>query len=379
MITYIMLVMWSIFLGIIFCERDFSLKVKRKIYLFMALTPICLMTAFRGENVGRDTSMYIDRYYVLSSFDWDFLFDVFSYDSRTEWGYAFIAKVASVFSPGSHLLFFFVISVITYLCIAVFFYRISSNLWMTTVIYFASLMVFAPLTTMRQEIAVAISLAFFPYLLRQDRKRYLYALGVFIGSLFHSSVLVLLFPYLIRKPRNFNAHVIRNLCIQMIIIAVGVFSIYYFFFDILTLFSVYEKDYANSIFVDGSIENHASTGMMLIRNFFLYGMPILGLMYGLYKKKYTENEAKIAYYSCFFLLLTMLFNNIGYSITILFRIAMIFDYFTCIALPLFLIAFGRRIFMLKYAYICLWLIYCMVRLKVQYTGQFIVDYSFFGM
>lgn len=379
MITYIILVMWSIFLGIIFCERDFCLKEKKKIYLFMVMSPICLMTAFRGEHVGRDTAMYIERYYTLSSFDWGSFFDIFSYNSRTEWGYALIAKITSVFSPDSHLLFFFIISVITYFCIAVFFYRTSSNLWMTTVLYFASLIFFDPMNTMRQEVAVAISMSFFSFLFYCGWKKYLYAVGVFIGSLFHTSVLILLFPYFIRKPQTLDGHFIRILCIQMAIIGFGVLLIYHFFFDFLSLFSVYEKAYSTSIFTDGSIENAASNSVMVIRNFFLYGIPILGLMYGLYRRKYTEREEKIAYYSCFFLLFTMLFNSIGYSITLLLRFAMIFNYFTSVAIPLFLLAFGRKLFVTKYVYICLWIVYCMIRLKIQYEGQFIVDYTFFGV
>lgn len=379
MITYIILVMWSIFLGIIFCERDFCLKEKKKIYLFMVMSPICLMTAFRGEHVGRDTAMYIERYYTLSSFDWGSFFDIFSYDSRTEWGYALTAKITSVFSPDSHLLFFFIISTITYFCIAIFFYRTSSNIWMTTVIYFASLMFFDPMNTMRQEVAAAISMSFFPYLLHSNWKKYLYAVGVFIGSLFHTSALIFLFPYLIYKPRNLNRHLIRSLSIQMLFIGIGVFLVYYFFFDFLALFSVYAKDYSNSMFTNGSIENAASMNVMLIRNFFLYGIPILGLMYGLHRGKYTEKEKKIAYYGCFFLFLTMLFNCVGYSITILFRFAMMFNYFTSVAIPLFLAAFGRKLFVTKYLYICLWIIYCIIRLKMQYNGQFIVDYTFFGV
>lgn len=230
--------------------------------------------------------------------------------------------------------------------------------------------------TMRQEAAVAITLSFFPYLMYEDKKKYLYILGVFLGGLIHNAAFLLAILFLLKSKNQWGYNIYRILLISSILIILGVIM-YFGFFKILELYPVYYAAYNNSIQTDGSMPHAAGSLTIIIRNVFLYLIPYVGILYGMKKRKYTLKETKICYYCCLALLLTFVFNTIGYNIAIVYRLAMVFEYFTSVALTMFLAIFGRKNLFLKYFYVVMLILYFILRLNIQFQKGMMTDYTIY--
>lgn len=336
------------------------------------MTPLFLLTTFRSESNGTDTSMYVERYYVLAEFEWDKFINFLDYDSRTEFGYALIAKITSVFSD-SHILFFGIIAFMTYSAFSYYIYKLSCNIWMSMIIYYALLISFSPMNTMRQDLAIAIFCFVFSLYI-YNSSTFFYLVGTLVSGLFHNVAFVMLpFVFLNRKNLGWYRN-IKMLLIIIFFISIGVYMITIMFFDLLTQLSIY-ADYLDSKFTDGSVSQGLSPTVAIIRNSVVYFMPAILLMLGLKNNVYKGAEVKLAFYSVLFMVLTGVFNIAGYSITILLRIAMAFNYFTCISFPLAIKYFGDKKYTLKYTIVCIWIFYFILNVLSQFSNGQMVEYN----
>lgn len=175
--------------SVVFDVRYSSVEVKRFILLLLGL----LFLLFRGLrwDTGTDWGQYLN---VFHSAQWDNIFSFHRYgDEFMEFGYVFLnVLIKSVF--GHYSAFLLIVNAFVLISYARFSWRFS----LYPLIAFAILMLSYGFFPVRQNLAIAIALYAFPYFFKRQHLGFVAV--VLAAFSVHTSAIVLLFMYGLRKP-----------------------------------------------------------------------------------------------------------------------------------------------------------------------------------
>lgn len=361
MAIYYYVFIWSIITGCVFIlnNKNFS----KRLFLIINIIPIILITGFRSINNGRDTYMYVTIYNTIKDTDWNLIFDVIP---RIDKGYLLLNKLISLLDL-DYTGFFLIISFITYTGIALFFYKYSTNIWLTLYLFITNLYIFDPFNIVRQMLALSIILISFDLLLKRNYK--IFAIIVIFASFIHlSAILFLLLLFLKFNSDNISKSLNRMImlwCMISIVIVVLVFL----FKPLLSLLDTYSY----------ILQSYASADAIkfgFIRNCIYAILPSLLMLYGLKNNIYNKMELHWVFILLNASFLFLVINILTYTVTSMFsRLAIYFQIFICLSIPLGLKCFGKytQVF-INIIIIFLWGIYFYYYLNMQYKDDLIQEY-----
>jgi len=193
---------------------------------FFFLLIISFVVGFRYQ-VGNDWPGYVGKFNEIKH-----IIDISPSAAQTEWGFFWINRIVAVLGLGYQWMFFTVAMVTWY-----FYFKSVPKVIIPLLIYFLFVtgFFFWGMNGVRQFAAMAIWLCALKFMVKRDFK--LYLLLIFVASLFHSSVLILVPLYFIPFDKLYN----RSFLFIVYIISLGfIFFInlgaLHRYFDIVTLF-----------------------------------------------------------------------------------------------------------------------------------------------
>lgn len=208
LIANIMIVIYAIF------GKVNANKRRKKCFLIVSFGILTLIAMLRKYTIGIDLEvLYEPKFREIANCEWAQLFNI-----KLELGYVFFCKILSYISTDPQILII-VSSLITIPIYGIFIYRNSKNVAVSTTLYIFLNLFFMSLNIVRQEIAVAIVLIAYEYLIKGKNIKFI--LLIILATLFHSSAILCLCFMLFYKY-NFTR---KTLLISIVIL--GILSIFY--------------------------------------------------------------------------------------------------------------------------------------------------------
>ena len=341
---------------LIFCTGTTSFK--KKIYIVIAYTSIFLVAGLRDVSVGTDTSMYQGIFSRMPDMTFGTLFS-----SRMEIGYTLINKILSIFT-GQPQAITLLSSAIIVFGFAIFVYRNSNNVTVSTFLFLTLFFFAASINTERQFIAVMLVCNSFYYLKNAQIKAFI--ILILLASQFHISSIIFLPILALRrvKPNTFN------------FILIGVTSIFlgailmYSNYIIMDLLGQYQVYIGTRFF-----ENKAVYGTMLI--WICQLLLACTSVYFLAQNKYklVKGEREELFYLSLFMVFSVVMGLISTKLFIFERMTYYFGVFMIILIPKVLKEFKKSGLLLNMFMFCLLTYYYYYMLNSGTEG--IVPYKFF--
>ncbi|MEG0691600.1 MAG: EpsG family protein [Oscillospiraceae bacterium] len=202
-------------------------------FLLASYFQIFILSYFR-VHIGYDYDMYaegflkmgIKGFSTLEYLDWEYGFNLYT---------KLIASISN-----NQTIYFGITALICLIPVAIFIYRNSKMIWLSTLLYVNLSFFYCTMNFLRQSIAIGLSLIAWEFL--KKRKFLLFTLIILVASTFHSTVLILLPVYFIV---NCKPKVQTELlyCYGLLFFYISSDG----FIDLLT--DVFHSDYKDSIFI----------------------------------------------------------------------------------------------------------------------------------
>ena len=195
MSIYFLLVIYYIVLCIIcyFLRRKYTYKTINKIFLTLFFTVCSIIMGLRDISVGVDTGNYQRMFYEFSFLSYSDIFSSY-YHSGIEVGFVLLNKLFSVL-VNDYYFFQFIFSSIFCFLMAVFIYKSSSNVFLSSIVFVGSGLYLSSFNIFRQMLAVSVVVNSLPYLQRNELRKVL--LLLIIGILIHTSSMIFIFPIIL--------------------------------------------------------------------------------------------------------------------------------------------------------------------------------------
>ncbi len=275
MIIYIVILAIAL-IGSVFIKSDSHPTIKRT-YLFITFVPLIFISCIRAETVGSDTALHTTAFKYFA--DGYTMSDVMALD-RFEFGFVLLNRILSFLSDDSQLLII-VSSLFILSSVAVFIYRNSTNVAMSTILYITLNEYAMHMNVMREALAIAIFLYAFEFL--KKNKIGIYVLLVLIAAQFHTVAYIFLILILFRKVQ----FTMKSFFISLAMCGVGFIfgrSIFNFFTLIFTQYAGYgTSEFADSNYFAAVL--NASVAMVV----FLFGIAYI---YNKRKKSYVVRRSE---------------------------------------------------------------------------------------
>lgn len=230
---YLILMAVVVLLGIPLIEYKPTL-IKKCIYITVVFAFMLYITFFR-YGLGNDYYSYI---YIMRQVDSASFLEIFSLGYET--GFIILTKLITIFTTNTDILFM-IYGLVILLPTAYAIFRYSENLWMSTMLFISLTFFYCSLNFIRQSIAFAIILLAYRHFKEGNHFRVM--LFIFLASLFHSTVIVLIPIYLL-------AVAIRVTKLSVAIYGLFFAIIYFFSWQILDIAIVILPQYKNYINLD---------------------------------------------------------------------------------------------------------------------------------
>lgn len=323
MSVYFLLLFWSFISGIIFIRKgifsvnDIGIK---KIYFVMNYLPLAIISGLRYKSVGSDTEMYHWLFYAINrtSFDFSYLGE----PNHIEIGYRLLNVLIGLFTNDSQM-FMLVVTFIMIFGYGHFFYKMSSNFYLTTFLFIGLFFYCETMNTLRQSLAMMIAYNSLVFLLK-EKYRYWW-LGVGVASLFHISAVLFACAFFVKKLKQ------KDIVWFGIGVAFFIFVLKVMMEDILPIFDL--GKYLLYI--------NMQDGFGLGDIFRILICMICLLLWQLYHKKFTFEENKNGLFFAFMTLLTAGLSFSEQYFSGFYRITMIFSVFILLLLPLVIKYMGK--------------------------------------
>ncbi len=182
------LLLWSA----LFCFRKPS-KSKNMMFLLFAFGQMFILMAFR-YGIGFDYKQYANGFIVMKETGFDEL-------SYKDWeiGFVILTKLFGLIPGMDYQWFIIILALLAVIPSAIFIYKNSEMVWVSTILYVNLFMFFMSMNFLRQMIAVSFVLLAWHFMKR--KKFIIYALIIIFASLFHQTVLVMLPVYFLVKMK----------------------------------------------------------------------------------------------------------------------------------------------------------------------------------
>lgn len=199
MLVYILVVLFPLLIeelykkNVTFPDSQLDIIRVRKIrwkYIFIAALPMFFLIAFRNQNIGADTGMYIDSFKRIMSTSWSDLTDKFDMEA----GYLYFVKLITIFTDNP-LLYQVIYVTIYLLALTSFANQLDDNHFLFLFLFGTLGMYTFMFTGVRQ--CLAISICLFSFRLIKNRKILWFAILMLIAFYFHKSSILFIAAYFI--------------------------------------------------------------------------------------------------------------------------------------------------------------------------------------
>ena len=194
MAPYLILFTAVVIFGFLLCEWRPS---RRNDIIFLSVVSVAMVvfSVLRADTVGVDYPSYLGYFQKVCDGGLGFLFSAEN-GYRIEIGYGLVNFIISLFGH-SQIAFATGIAVLSVGLTAVFLYRHSPSIWLSTVVFIGFGFFGYTLCTLRHQLAICIFMFALPYL--QKKKFLPYLLIVLLTATFHKSMLVLIPVYFLAQ------------------------------------------------------------------------------------------------------------------------------------------------------------------------------------
>lgn len=243
MIIYVIQVLLLLFFGNVkFSNNKESTK---RVYIFLAFFLLTVVAGLRDYAVGVDTITYVR---LFENAD---LMNVFS--TRYEVGFIYYCRLLHLISANPHF-FLLVSSAICIGTVCVFVFRYSKNPSLSLLLYLMMGPYFGQMNTIRQSIAMAITMWAFMIVLSSATKKNIIIAGILIvgATLFHYIAILSYIPlivYMVFKRTHFTA---KQILIRSLALAIVAFIGYAFIIRIVSLFFPQYSHYLGGAWSDSN-------------------------------------------------------------------------------------------------------------------------------
>lgn len=291
-----------------------------KNYLTICCVELILLAGLRGYSIGADTPLYleaIDYYSIMKPLELIRAKLIYPFDFET--GYFLLNKVCILFGLGKTE-FLFVIAMLIYIPIFGAIKKYSYAPYISILCYFAFGYFTYSLGIFRQMIAVSLLIYSSKYIV--EKKTIKYLLMVILAMTFHTTAIIGILLYIIYNRFDWRKIVKLVIVIEMIFLTIGRRIVML----ILLMFPKYTG------YVNGKYDQTGGSYVMLLfLNIILFTMCIF---------EWKSNEKKNLTISA--LVLAVLFQSLGYSMTILGRVVSYYSIYIIFAIPNLLAKFTYK-------------------------------------
>lgn len=316
------------YIGIIFLYQHVSrvsnlsrtriLQQENISYLNWTFVFLAFMVMFRDENIGNDTSAYLNSYIS---------YDPNSTESRYEPGYVLIYKICKFLFTTRYAIIVVTGGVSMYLYYD-FIRKYSKWTFMAIMIFVLLGILDSNMNIIRQAIATGFTCYSYKYIVKKNILKFL--ICVAIASSFHITAILFVFVWLIRNLRITKS---------VIIFAIGATIILYlgfstFLSNTFLLFPQYDG-YQDSIFGQGN-----RIGALFQTSIYIILLTSVGFVYLVVKpNKFNKGHFDFLILVC---IIGAIIQFLSFKMSIVGRIAMYFNVFQIILVPNTLLLLSRR-------------------------------------
>lgn len=246
----------------LYCNNIDNQKLKKRLYI-LAIIQLVFILGFRLlGTVGKDW-IYYSRYYNLQ-LDWN-LTEILEYE-RYEIGFKLLTKGISIIFNNTQFYIFF-IGLISTIPVAYIIYKYSRMPFLSLTLYIALDFYAFNFAGLRQGIAIAIIFFSYKYIIENKILKFIFC--IILATLFHTSAIVFLPIYFIRK--------IKITKLKIVFFAIIAILIFIFKSQIFLII--------NSFFYDNYAISYTNSG-----NWMILCIMILVICYLFYKAVIRNNK-----------------------------------------------------------------------------------------
>lgn len=225
-------------LGVVLCEFR-PKKWKKILYLAVTFGFMWFLATFR-DGMGYDYQAYINIFIECSESSWGGMFQ----NMRYEPGFLILTKLMTYF-VGNTILMYGIYTALILAPVAVFLYRYSDNLWLSTYLFVALTFFATSMNFVRQSIAASIILWCYPFL--KQKKIVPYMLLVLLACSFHYTAVIMVPVYFFAQIRLSKG--------LMAFYGVSVGLLYLFSEQVLTLVTKFAfRGYVGTFYLEEGLE-----------------------------------------------------------------------------------------------------------------------------
>lgn len=310
MLVYSLIYFFQIVFSFIELNSDFS-NSDKKLFTFIQLLPLYILSAFRDVSVGTDTSTYFRAYNSVNIMNT--LGDNIQL-SRMEPGYVTLEYMCKL-GGFSFLVLQIIISTFIYFSFYNFIQKNSENVSFSCSLFVSLKMFCGIMNTTRMWIAIAILLYSYEYIKSQKIIRF--SMVVIIASLFHRTALIFLILYFLSVSKKTK----RSIIIVFLITIIVFFMRANFFNYITEKIGVYQ-DYITGQYFEGKPGIVVYIGLLVNLSIILfsYSNKAIGFNFSMEKKTLDYKKNMLSMSAVVILSLSI----IGLTNTIMSRISAYF-------------------------------------------------------
>ncbi len=194
--VYIFMVLFVIIIGILLYNLPMRKGQRNGILCCFALLIMLFFAAFRADSVGADTIQYLTALHNCRVPDFSFSIDYTVEPFKFEPGYLMFNRFWG-FIGVNDTLFLAIVGLIIYVPTLIFFYKYSSNVMLSLVMYMCLQFYGLSISAIRQMIAISIILAIIPMI--WERKWIKWCIGIVAAMTFHVTAIIMLPMYWLNK------------------------------------------------------------------------------------------------------------------------------------------------------------------------------------
>lgn len=357
MTIYLVLAVFTLLGGaIIYWGKNSAFS--KKAYLFFVFVPLIFIAGFRAPSVGTDTASYIQHFHLISDTPWRSLARY-----NMDFGYTVLNKIVSCFTDNPQILLL-LLSFLTLSGFAVFIYKNSSNVYISTFLFIALYQYCTFFNVMRQYTAVMFICNSYYYL--KKRKYAPFVLLVCLAALFHTSALIFLPVALfsIIKPKKIWLGLLAAVGFGLIVSLQPMLTL---FFRIFPQYAWYQNasDYLQPKGLDENVIIWVMQGLLIFLS-----TSLISRRSELSQK---ESEVKELYLLSAIMITSIILSLMTVQVLIVHRLNFYFYIFMIIALPKMIQYWGRYTLVLNLTMICCLMLY--FYLMLSHNNHQVVPYQ----
>lgn len=223
-------------------------------YIIFISLQLIIISSLRNISVGQDTSVYVERFNIISNYTWK---DIFSLREIVDFeiGYITLNKALSLFIFNDQV-FLSIISLILISSISIYIYQRSDLIWMSLFLFVTLGFFGESMNLFRQMIAISILLPSIRCI--EKREIFKFTLFVLVASLFHLTAIsfFIIYPLSMLKIN-------KNYLIGLLVFAVSLFM----FSDKIIYWGMHLLGYQE---YSVNLGEGSGVGMIFMLSFFLF-------------------------------------------------------------------------------------------------------------